>query len=58
VPEESLPVATPMVIYNNTVAIYQFTGEKRVGVEIVNEGFARTMRSIFELYWQSAEKIE
>lgn len=58
VPEDHLPVATPMVIYNDTVAIYQFNGEKRVGVEIINEGFARTMRSIFELYWQSAEKIE
>jgi hypothetical protein len=58
VSEKDLPVATPMVIYNDTVTIYQFTGEKRVGVEIINEGFARTMKSIFELYWNMAEKIE
>jgi sugar-specific transcriptional regulator TrmB len=58
VSEKDLPVATPMVIYNDTVTIYQFTGEKRVGVEIINEGFARTMKSIFELYWNMAEKID
>ncbi|HEU4716077.1 MAG TPA: helix-turn-helix domain-containing protein [Candidatus Saccharimonadales bacterium] len=58
VSETELPVATPMVIYNDTVAIYQFMGEKRVGVEIINEGFARTMKSIFELYWNMAEKID
>jgi sugar-specific transcriptional regulator TrmB len=58
VSEKDLPVATPMVIYNDTVTIYQFTSEKRVGVEIINEGFARTMKSIFELYWNMAEKID
>ena len=58
VSEAELPVATPMVIYNDTVAIYQFTDEKRVGVEIINEGFARTMKSIFELYWKNAKKME
>ncbi len=58
VSEVELPVATPMVIYNDTVAIYQFTDQKRVGVEIINEGFARTMKSIFELYWKSAKELE
>ncbi|HEX6416282.1 MAG TPA: helix-turn-helix domain-containing protein [Candidatus Saccharimonadales bacterium] len=58
VSEEELPVATPMVIYNDTVCIYHFTDEKRVGVEIINAGFAHTMKSIFELYWKNAEKID
>jgi len=58
VSEDELPVATPMVIYNDTVSIYQFTDEKRVGVEIINAGFARTMKSIFELYWKNAQKID
>jgi sugar-specific transcriptional regulator TrmB len=58
VSEVELPVATPMVIYNDTVAIYQFTDEKRVGVEIINEGFARTMKSVFELYWKNSQKID
>lgn len=58
VSETDLPVATPMVIYNDTVTIYQFTDERRVGVEIINEGFARTMKSIFELYWKMSKKME
>lgn len=56
VSEKDLPIATPMVIYNDTVAIYQFTDGKRVGVEIVNEGFAQTMKNIFEHYWKTAKK--
>lgn len=58
VSENELPVATPMVIYNDTVAIYQTTDGKRVGVEIINEGFARTMKSVFELYWKAAKKFD
>lgn len=58
VSEDELPVATPMVIYNDTVAIYQFGNEKRVGVEIVNEAFAQTMKSVFEQYWKTATVID
>ncbi|MDX2775907.1 helix-turn-helix domain-containing protein [Streptomyces caniscabiei] len=58
VSEDELPVATPMVIYNDTVAIYQFGDEKRVGVEIVNKAFAHTMKSIFEQYWKAAQVID
>lgn len=58
IPEVALPVATPMVIYNDTVAIYQFTDGKRVGVEIINTGFAHTMRSIFESYWAAGDKLK
>jgi sugar-specific transcriptional regulator TrmB len=56
--EQDLPVATPMIIYNDTVAIYQFDDQKRVGVEIVNAAYARTMKSVFELYWKNSKKIE
>lgn len=56
--QDALPVATPMTIYNDTVEIYQFTEGKHVGVEIINAGFAATMRSIFNMYWQMADKLE
>jgi sugar-specific transcriptional regulator TrmB len=52
IPEAELPVSTPMVIYNDTVAIYQFDSDKRVGVEVINPAYATTMRSIFEHYWR------
>jgi DNA-binding MarR family transcriptional regulator len=46
-----LPVAAPMVIYNNTVAIYQVDRQRKFGTEIIHPGFAATMRAIFEHYW-------
>ena len=55
---ERLPMRTPMVIYNNTVSIYQFDDERRVGAEIINAAYAQTMRSIFEQYWQLGTPIE
>jgi hypothetical protein len=51
IPQVQLPIETPIMIYNDTVAIYQFKHEQRVGVEIVNKTFANTMRYIFENYW-------
>jgi len=55
IPKEQLPIGTPIVIYNDTVAIYQHKHEQRVGIEIVNKTFAKTMRHIFEHYWQMAK---
>ncbi len=55
VSEKELPIDTPVVIYNDTVAIYQFRHPQRVGVEIVNKSFANTMRHIFEHYWNLVE---
>jgi sugar-specific transcriptional regulator TrmB len=58
VSEADLPVSTPIIIYNDTVTIYQFTDQKRVGVEIINKAFAHTMRSVYEMYWKIAEKMD
>jgi sugar-specific transcriptional regulator TrmB len=48
---EKLPIETPMVIYNDTVATYTPWGQKKVGVEIISTAFANTMRHVFEHYW-------
>lgn len=55
---DDLPVHAPMVIYNNTVAIYQVDTERPFGVEIIHPGFAKTMACIFEQYWSRAEDVE
>jgi len=55
VSKEALPVNTPIVIYNNTVAIYTYRQEKRMGLEIMSDAFAATMRHIFEHYWQLSD---
>lgn len=43
-----------VIIYNDTVAIYHWREEQKVGVEIVSPSYANMMRNIFEHYWQLA----
>lgn len=43
-----------IVIYNNTVAIYNWRDDQKVGVEIVSKAYAEMMRQVFEHYWQLA----
>lgn len=43
-----------IAIYNDTVGIYNWKEEKKVGLEIVNASFAHMMRQNFEHYWQLA----
>jgi len=43
-----------MVIYNDTVAIYHWREEQKVGLEIINKAHAAMMRDIFEHFWQIA----
>jgi DNA-binding MarR family transcriptional regulator len=50
-----LPIFAPMVIYNDTVAIYQVERQRKFGVEIVHAGFAKTMRLIFDHYWEMSK---
>jgi len=47
-----------IAIYNNTVSIYSWKGERKVGLEIINKSFANTMRQNFEHYWQLANPVE
>lgn len=43
------------VIYNDTVSIYHWRENKKVGVEIISKTYANMMRSIFEHYWELAK---
>jgi sugar-specific transcriptional regulator TrmB len=51
-----LAMAHQTTIYNDTVAIYHWKQEKKVGIEILSASYAAMMRQIFEEYWQKAEK--
>lgn len=42
------------IIYNDTVAIYHWKQEKKVGTEIISPSYAEMMRQIFEHYWSMA----
>lgn len=47
----TLPLAHQLCVYNNTVAIYHWRNNKKVGTEIINKSFADMQRAIFERYW-------
>lgn|GEM_PF-455224 len=42
------------VIYNETVAIYHWKHEKKVGIELISKTYADMMRQIFYQYWAMA----
>lgn len=56
VPPEKFPVPSGMTIYRDRVAIGKFAG-KLGGVVIESQEMADMMRCLFELAWQSAEKL-
>lgn len=50
-----LPLSHQMCIYNNTVAIYNWRNNQKVGCEIINKSFADMQRAVFESYWKLAK---
>ncbi len=50
-----IPLDQQTAIYNNTVAIYNWHDDKKVGVEIVSASYANTMRAVFEQFWKLAK---
>jgi DNA-binding MarR family transcriptional regulator len=43
------------LVYNDTVAIYHWKHEKKVGIEIISRSYAEMMRQIFYHYWALAK---
>lgn len=43
-------------IYNDTVAIYHWRHEQKIGIEIINKDYADMMRHIFQHFWQLADE--
>jgi sugar-specific transcriptional regulator TrmB len=50
-----LTLENQIAIYNDTVSMYHWRQEQKVGLEIINTAYAKTMRQMFEIYWQLAE---
>lgn len=42
------------LVYNDTVAIYHWKHNQKVGVEIINAAYANMLRQMFEHYWRLA----
>lgn len=56
--EDVLPLAHQLCIYNNTVAIYNWRNEQKVGIEIINKSFADMQRDVFRNYWRQVESTQ
>jgi hypothetical protein len=52
---KTLTLRSQIAIYNDTTAIYHWREQQKVGLEIVNQDFAQTMRQLFEMYWSIAK---
>jgi len=57
IPSGVLTLENQTVIYNDTVSVYHWRQQQKVGIEIVSHSYANTMRQIFELYWQQATEL-
>jgi sugar-specific transcriptional regulator TrmB len=54
IPKDILSLESQLSIYNDTVAIYHWRREQKVGLEIMNAEYANTMRQMFQAYWVQA----
>jgi DNA-binding MarR family transcriptional regulator len=46
-----------ITIYNNTVAVYHWRENQKVGIEIISKTYITMMRQMFEHFWAIAEKV-
>lgn len=55
--EDLLNLEQQIAIYNDTVSVYHWRDDQKVGVEIRNKAYANSMRQMFEMYWGIAEVL-
>lgn len=52
-----MEVVFEMLVYNDVVAIYNFTDEDKFGVEIYNDKLAKMQKQLFDYIWKKAKKM-
>jgi hypothetical protein len=55
--EDLLDLEQQIAIHNDTVSVYHWRDDQKVGVEIHNKAYANSMRQMFEMYWGIAEVL-
>jgi hypothetical protein len=50
--KDVLLLENQIATYNDTVALYHWRHQQKVGVEIINQALAQTMRQMFTHYWE------
>ncbi len=54
---KEMEIIFEMLIYDDVVAIYNFTDEEKFGVEIYNEKLAKMQKQLFDFVWVKAKKM-
>jgi sugar-specific transcriptional regulator TrmB len=54
VSSDTLLLANQIATYNDTVSIYHWRNQQKIGMEIISADYAWMMRQIFERYWNDA----
>ena len=54
---KEMEIVFEVLIYDNVVAIYNFTDEDKFGIEIYNEKLAKTQKQLFDFVWSKAKKM-
>ena len=57
VPKEKFPFSSDIAIYDNKVAISSLKG-KLIGVIIESDSITKTLKSLFYLAWEAADKYQ
>ena len=57
IPKDKFPLSSSIIIYDNKVGIVSLKG-KLIGVIIENKEISNTLRSIFNIAWDGAEKYQ
>jgi sugar-specific transcriptional regulator TrmB len=55
IPRSKLRLDQQIVIYNDTVAVYHWRNNEKVGYEVINEAYATMWRQLFEHYWDELD---
>ncbi|MDN5274484.1 MAG: hypothetical protein JWP06_385 [Candidatus Saccharibacteria bacterium] len=55
-PHDLINFDNQTVIYNDTVSIYHWKHDQKVGIEIISPTYAQMMRQVFEQYWLIAKE--
>ncbi|MDQ5913916.1 MAG: HTH-type transcriptional regulator, sugar sensing transcriptional regulator [Patescibacteria group bacterium] len=55
--EDTINLEQQIAIYNDTVGVYHWRDDQKVGTEIHNKAYANMMRQVFENYWELAEIV-
>ncbi len=55
---KEMEIIFEMLIYDDVVAIYNYTDEDKFGVEIYNDKLARTQKQLFDFIWNKSRKMK